>query len=690
MFLYCFSLIFVACSEDEDSTPSSEKDIISFTLQAKDHIGLSEDQAGVIDQGSSSIVVTLPSDIDLRTLTPTMILSAKSRISPSSGLAQDFSNGPVDYTVEAENGEKRIYSVAVLPEDERILNINAFRFLKADNTGLAQDYTGDITLGDKDKPGKITLQLPEGTDLGSLRPDIDLAPGVEISPGSGEAQDFTAGAVRYTVIWGAAKREYEVLVTAGDVISTGLDISAFYLYQKDNPKLPKDYEAEIDALRNTITLKVDSKVDLSTLIPTVSLSGVGDLVPASGVVQDFSKGPLTYTTTSSTGVTKPYSVSVEHQSGGDDDNKIVSFGFFTADNPGLKKDYEQAVDEGALEITFTLSSGTNVSRLVPRIVVADKASIVPASGMAQDFSAPVTYTVTSFAGSAREYLVKVEVVSESENPDDREALRAIFNANLMADLPWFEETSKPFFRDWDGVDSEKIGDEWRVVGLRLARTQIKVLPNEIGLLSELKALNLFDNGIARIPLGIGRLKALRELNMESNAIADIPSAIGQLDLLQKLNLQRNRLTRLPDKIGQLENLEELRLDFNDLPSLPGTIGGLRSLKVLSVWKNKLATLPSSLTNLKKVEQLIFSDNELKSVPSTIGNMTALNGLGLSDNLLTSLPATIADISTLKILIIKDNPDLSCLPAEIWGAARDYTKFEYGGTAMSGSGDTRCD
>lgn len=70
----------------------------------------------------------------------------------------------------------------------------------------------------------------------------------------------------------------------------------------------------------------------------------------------------------------------------------------------------QPVIEGT-NITFMVSDGIlpeDLAALVPTIQISDKATINPASGVAQDFSKPVTYTVTSEDGiTTVDYTVSV-------------------------------------------------------------------------------------------------------------------------------------------------------------------------------------------------------------------------------------------------------------------------------------------
>lgn len=58
-------------------------------------------------------------------------------------------------------------------------------------------------------------------------------------------------------------------------------------------------------------------------------------------------------------------------------------------------------EEGVTEVLITISKGEDVSSLTPEITITEGATIVPAIGTAQDFSQPVTYTVTSPDGKQK-------------------------------------------------------------------------------------------------------------------------------------------------------------------------------------------------------------------------------------------------------------------------------------------------
>jgi hypothetical protein len=73
-----------------------------------------------------------------------------------------------------------------------------------------------------------------------------------------------------------------------------------------------------------------------------------------------------------------------------------------------------SINENDHTINIAVPYGTDVSATAPSITVSSGATISPESGTAQNFTDPVTYTVTAEDGSTQEYVVSVEVL-ESGN-----------------------------------------------------------------------------------------------------------------------------------------------------------------------------------------------------------------------------------------------------------------------------------
>lgn len=70
------------------------------------------------------------------------------------------------------------------------------------------------------------------------------------------------------------------------------------------------------------------------------------------------------------------------------------------------------VNEGAKTVALTVPYGTAITALVPTITITG-ASVSPSSGVAQNFTNPVTYTVTAADSSTQVYVVTVTVAADT-------------------------------------------------------------------------------------------------------------------------------------------------------------------------------------------------------------------------------------------------------------------------------------
>lgn len=72
---------------------------------------------------------------------------------------------------------------------------------------------------------------------------------------------------------------------------------------------------------------------------------------------------------------------------------------------------DATIDVSAKTIKAEVPIGSDLTKLVPTITVSDKATISPATGVVQDFSKAVTYTVTAEDGTTQAYTVTVSIVN---------------------------------------------------------------------------------------------------------------------------------------------------------------------------------------------------------------------------------------------------------------------------------------
>lgn len=76
----------------------------------------------------------------------------------------------------------------------------------------------------------------------------------------------------------------------------------------------------------------------------------------------------------------------------------------------------EVIDAGAKTVDLTVALGTDVSALAPNIQISSMASISPNTGVEQDFSNPIMYTVTAENGTQQQWTVTVIVEADTTAP----------------------------------------------------------------------------------------------------------------------------------------------------------------------------------------------------------------------------------------------------------------------------------
>ncbi len=126
--------------------------------------------------------------------------------------------------------------------------------------------------------------------------------------------------------------------------------------------------------------------------------------------------------------------------------------------------------------------------------------------------------------------------------------------------------------------------------LNASGSEMSVLPEEFGQLSDLEIALFSDNRFEEVPEVLGKCqnlsiiafksnristwsenalpKDMRWIMLTGNQIENVPASIGNFKNLQKLALAGNRIQSIPDEMAHCENLELLRIAANDLKSQP--------------------------------------------------------------------------------------------------------------------------
>ena len=182
----------------------------------------------------------------------------------------------------------------------------------------------------------------------------------------------------------------------------------------------------IDEDTKMVRLDFSAGTDVTHLVPTIIISNYATIEPESGVAQDFTN-PVYYTVTAMNGTTAQYMVeAVVHDA--ENEKSILSFRFDALDADGI-------IDEVARKIDFVLPAETDVTQLVPTIEVSEGATVEPASGVAQDFTHPVSYTVTAQNGTTAAYIVTVAVEGGDVEPTGKTVLIKDFTGARCVNCP---------------------------------------------------------------------------------------------------------------------------------------------------------------------------------------------------------------------------------------------------------------
>jgi len=262
----------------QDVIPDYTKTIIrSFAANGQD---------ATIDHTNAVIQTTLPAGSTLTDVIVTLSASEATIVSPESGSAVDFSNGPVVFTVSFGD-VKREYTVSVSVYGSPMIT----------TFGIGE-YQGTINNAE----GKINITVGSQANIHALAPLFTIPGGTTVTPASGVAQDFSQP-VKYTVVSndGFTGKSYYVVVDQYaaayiDTFATSDDVCAV--------------TGVVDNDNATINLIVPAGSDLSNIAPVISASEEVTIAPESGVSQDFSAGAVTYSATNLEGITTEYAVTV--------------------------------------------------------------------------------------------------------------------------------------------------------------------------------------------------------------------------------------------------------------------------------------------------------------------------------------------------------------------------------------------
>lgn len=295
-------------------------------------------------------------------------------------------NQPVKFTVTAENGDTKEYTIVVkydAPAAPELTNGSAER--TSDKEAIVKFTSGEA--------GTYYYAV---VNKGATTPNVDTTK-------NGKNAVAGENVITLNNLTAGAREIYIIVKNAGGVESAVLkiDIPAF----GGGTEQPGEFKISISAPKG------------GTLTASKTTANSGDVItvtatPDAGM--QMVAGSLTYTLAVAGGETKVIDNFTFTMPAGDvsltckwETKSTTVDGITGFSINGVSGSINQT--NGTISVVMPY--GTDVSKLVPVISGNNIASIIPGSGVMQDFSKPVTYTVTLADGTTKTYTVTVYVQS---------------------------------------------------------------------------------------------------------------------------------------------------------------------------------------------------------------------------------------------------------------------------------------
>ncbi|PSR09110.1 MAG: hypothetical protein C7M88_07645, partial [Candidatus Arcticimaribacter sp.] len=353
---------------------NSENKIIAFYVSAVESLYV----LGEVDQVANIINLKIPYTFDLTSLVVSATISPFSEISPALDNRFDFTKD-VKFTITAENGEEREYSILVERDENEENYITSFEFPTPEDSNIAAEYIDD-------ENNLIHIQVPFGFDLTELTPQIEISENATISPQATLERNFE-NPITYDV---TSEKGVIKTYTVSTTIAPNSEnlITEFTIPNNDDMII-----GIIDNLENSVTVNIPFDFEINNLTSNIIVSENATVAPASGVTQNFNE-ENTLIVTAENGNTRDYTVVFVRAP--NVQNMIISFTM-----PNGESSIQGVVDNDANTITLSFPFGFDPNGLVPEIVVSENAAVVASS--INGYHDKISYLVTAENGDKRIY-----------------------------------------------------------------------------------------------------------------------------------------------------------------------------------------------------------------------------------------------------------------------------------------------
>ena len=193
--------------------------------------------------------------------------------------------------------------------------------------------------------------------------------------------------------------------------------------------------------------------------------------------------------------------------------------------------------------------------------------------------------------------------------------------------------------------------------LRLAENSLSgLVPEVIGDLEDLEALDIHGNAVTELPSSLGKLSKLKILNVANNRLSTLPfEAIFDLPL-SEIIASRNKLSGsfLPVNIPMVPSLQVLDISTNALTSVTEAEVQFPRLRSLNISNNRISALPD-ITTWSELATLNAEENKISEIPAGFTGLNSLKNADFSNNSLLQLDDAIGTMDNLAVFAINNNP-----------------------------------
>ena len=179
-----------------------------------------------------------------------------------------------------------------------------------------------------------------------------------------------------------------------------------------------------------------------------------------------------------------------------------------------------------------------------------------------------------------------------------------------------------------------VTDPHEVKRLDLSNRGLKSVPETLGLLKDVVALNLGHNHLSELPASLSEMTMLGNVDLRRNDFEAVPQVLGKLPM-RSLNLSGNRITDA-SALRTCVSLRVLDLSGNLLQRFDGCLGEPNELRTLNLSCNFIKEIAGLLPELEAVERLNLSGNVIDTVPASVASLLSIVELNLSDNRISQI------------------------------------------------------